>query len=47
MYRVDGPHLLWVMENLLEGRVVNQIVVPEPTAGEAKLALNRMLEHGS
>jgi quinolinate synthase len=45
MYRVDGPHLLWVMENLLEGRVVNQIVVPEPIASEAKLALQRMLDY--
>ena len=44
MYRVDGPHILWVMDNLLEGRVVNQIVVPEPTASEAKLALQRMLD---
>ncbi|HEX8463772.1 MAG TPA: quinolinate synthase NadA [Abditibacterium sp.] len=44
MYRVDGPHLLWVMDNLLQGRVVNQIIVPEPTASEAKLALDRMLE---
>jgi len=44
MYRVDGPHLLWVMENLLEGRVVNQIMVPEPIAGQAKLALQRMLD---
>ncbi|RYX81187.1 quinolinate synthase NadA [bacterium] len=44
MYRVDGPHLLWVMDNLLEGKVVNQIVVPEPIASEAKLALDRMIE---
>jgi len=44
MYRVDGPHLLWVMENLLEGRVVNQIIVPEPIATQAKLALQRMLD---
>ncbi|HEX9998204.1 MAG TPA: quinolinate synthase NadA [Abditibacterium sp.] len=44
MYRVDGPHLLWVMENLIAGKVVNQIVVPEPTASEAKLALDRMLQ---
>lgn len=44
MYRVDAPHLLWVMENLLEGKVVNQIVVPEPIASEAKLALQRMLD---
>ena len=46
MYRVDAPHLLWVLENLLEGRAVNRIVVPEPTAGEARLALQRMLEIG-
>lgn len=44
MYRVDAPHLLWVMENLIEGKVVNQIVVPEPIASEAKLALQRMLD---
>lgn len=44
MYRVDGPHLLWVTDNLVEGRVVNQIVVPEPIASEAKLALQRMLD---
>jgi len=44
MYRVDGPHMLWVMENLLEGKVVNQIIVPEPIASEAKLALQRMLD---
>jgi len=44
MYRVDGPHLLWVMENLLEGRVVNQISVPEPIASEARLSLQRMLD---
>jgi len=44
MYRVDGPHLLWVLENLLEGRVVNQISVPEPIASQAKLALQRMLD---
>lgn len=44
MYRVDGPHLLWVLDNLLEGKVVNQIIVPEPIASQAKLALQRMLD---
>jgi quinolinate synthase len=44
MYRVDSPHLLWVLENLIKGKVVNQIHVPEPTASEANLALQRMLE---
>src|SRR4029077_14857677 len=28
MFRIDGPHLAWVLENLVQGRVVNQIVVP-------------------
>jgi quinolinate synthase len=44
MYRVDAPHLLWVLDNLIAGRVVNQIVVPEPIASQAKLALQRMLD---
>mgnify|MGYP003694690445 CR=1 FL=1 len=25
MFRIDPPHLLWVLENLAEGRVVNQV----------------------
>ena len=28
MFRIDPQHLLWSLENLLEGRVVNQITVP-------------------
>jgi quinolinate synthase len=43
MYRIDPPHLLWALENLLEGQVVNQIRVPEPTKSFAKKALDRML----
>ena len=43
MYRVDGPHLLWVLEALLEGRVVNQVSVDTETAQWAKIALERML----
>jgi len=43
MYRIDPPHLLWSLESLLEGHVVNQIQVPEPTKGLAKKALDRML----
>jgi len=43
---VDSPHLLCVMGNLMNGKVVNQIVVPEPVASEAKLALQRMLDIG-
>jgi len=43
MYRIDPPHLLWALENLLEGNVVNQITVPEETAHLARIALDRML----
>jgi quinolinate synthase len=44
MFRIDAPHLLWAMENLLEGRDVNQISVPADIAQDARVALNRMLE---
>jgi quinolinate synthase len=43
MNRIDLPHLVWAMENLLNGVVVNQISVPEDTAHYARLALDRML----
>ena len=42
MYRVDPQHLLWVLENLARGNVVNRIQVPEAIAHEALEALNRM-----
>jgi len=44
MFRIDPPHLAWVLENLVEGNVVNQVSVPQDVAGQAKLALDRMLE---
>ena len=47
MFRIDPQHLLWSLENLLEGRVVNQITVPEDVAASARVALNRMLEIAS
>jgi len=43
MYRIDAPHLLWVLENLLEDRVVNRVEVPEETARWAREALEKML----
>ena len=43
MFRIDPPHLLWALENLREGRVVNRVKVPEPMAAEARVALDRML----
>ncbi len=44
MFRIDAPHLLWSMENLVEGKPVNQITVPENIAEWARVSLNRMLE---
>jgi quinolinate synthase len=43
MARIDPQHLAWVLENLLQGQVVNQIKVPEHEAKLAKLTLERML----
>lgn len=44
MFRIDPQHLLWTLENLVEGNVVNRIRVPEQEALLARLALERMLE---
>ena len=43
MFRIDAAHLAWVLENLVEGRVVNRITVDPQTAESAKVALERML----
>ncbi|MEI6295491.1 MAG: quinolinate synthase NadA [Actinomycetes bacterium] len=43
MNRIDLPHLVWAMENLAAGRLLNQIVVEEKTAHFARVALERML----
>jgi len=43
MNRIDLPHLLWAMESLVKGRVVNQIKVEPKTANLARIALDRML----
>lgn len=44
MFRIDGPHLAWCLENLAEGRIVNRIVVDPETAEWARVALRRMLD---
>jgi len=44
MYRIDLPHLCWAVENLAAGTPVNVIRVDEQTAGDALLALERMLQ---
>jgi quinolinate synthase len=43
MNRIDLPHLVWAMESLVEGRLVNQISVDSEIAKFAKVALDRML----
>ena len=44
MFRIDPQHLLWTLENLVVGRVVNQIKVAPAEAEAARVALNRMLD---
>lgn len=44
MYRIDRPHLLWVLDHLAEGKVINQITVHPEAQRLAMLSLNRMLE---
>ena len=44
MYRISPQHLAWVLENLVEGRVVNRIQVRPSVKHWAKVALDRMLE---
>jgi quinolinate synthase len=43
MNRIDLPHLVWTLESLVAGRVVNQITVEPETARHAKTALDQML----
>ncbi|MDD5758351.1 MAG: quinolinate synthase NadA [Desulfobulbaceae bacterium] len=43
MYRIDPAHLLWALDNLAAGKVVNRITVDAATAKQAKKALDRML----
>lgn len=43
MYRIAPQNLAWAMENLVEGRVVNQIEVDNETKHFALIALERMI----
>jgi quinolinate synthase len=43
MNRIDPAHLLWALENLSEGHVVNRITVPDDVKRDAHVALDRML----
>jgi quinolinate synthase len=43
MNRIDLPHLVWALEELVAGRVPNVITVDEDTARNARVALDQML----
>ncbi len=43
MNRIDLPHLVWAMESLVRGEVVNRITVDPDTARHARAALDQML----
>jgi quinolinate synthase len=44
MFRISPQHLCWVLENLADGNVVNQIKVKDDVKYWARVALDRMLE---
>lgn len=43
MYRIHPSFLCWALENLVQGKVVNQVSVPAKVKHFAQLALDRML----
>ncbi|MFO0973966.1 MAG: quinolinate synthase NadA [Phycisphaerae bacterium] len=43
MYRIDLRHLLWALDNLVEGQAVNVVRVDPETRALARIALDRML----
>ena len=43
MFRIDLPHLAWVLDGLVAGEVRNRITVDEATGVDARVALERML----
>lgn len=43
MNRIDLPHLVWALESVVAGKVVNEIKVDERVAHHARVALERML----
>jgi len=47
MYRIDRKHLLWALDELVAGRLVNRITVDAQTRRSALVALERMLANVS
>lgn len=47
MYRISPQHVLWSLDNLAEGKIVNQIKVDPDTKRQALIALERMLANVS
>jgi len=43
MYRIHPGYLAWVLEELVAGRIVNRVTVPDSIAVPARIALERML----
>ncbi|MBQ10537.1 MAG: quinolinate synthase [Planctomyces sp.] len=43
MYRIHPAYVLWVLEGLIDGQVINQITVPDDVRQDAQVALERML----
>jgi len=43
MYRIHPAYLAWALDELADGRIVNQISLDDETARDAKVALERML----
>ena len=43
MYRIHPAYVLWVLEGLLDGLVINHITVPDDVKQDALVALERML----
>jgi quinolinate synthase len=43
MNRIDLPHLVWALESLARGEVVNRITVDADTTRHARAALDQML----
>ena len=43
MYRIHPSFLLWTLESLVNGEVVNEVIVPDNVKENAKVAIDRML----